>query len=296
MQKGENRQAFEPINYDFNLPFRLLYLSRPVSKSTGEFEENKPFIWEHWHRDIEICYHLNGNSMYYIDGKLYEIQSGNIIVINSESIHRRIKAKNEWENGLEIIILNINFDFLAQLIPDIGEQCFVTKKGWNSEEAAKIMKELASLKTLNKRYGNIKIRGLLYELIYILCENLLEAKDIIIPINRQKNLERLRGIISYLNAHYTENISQKCVAEKFYFSQVYFSRFFKKNIGMTYKQYISQMRVDKAQKMLRLTDKSVTEIMLECGFPDDRSAIKAFKDAYGVTPLSFRMSNRENKL
>jgi AraC-like DNA-binding protein len=57
---------------------------------------------------------------------------------------------------------------------------------------------------------------------------------------------------------------------------------------MTFKEYLSDYRVNMARNDLLNSDKSILEIALECGFTDARGYINAFKKIYGTTPFHYR--------
>lgn len=97
----------------------------------------------------------------------------------------------------------------------------------------------------------------------------------------------------YVNQHYTEPIKQQAVAKKFYFTTEYFSRFFRKNTGMTFKEYLMRVRVKKAKEEVLHTDKSMLEIAMDTGFTDSRSLIHAFREVYDITPYQFRKKMNE---
>lgn len=94
--------------------------------------------------------------------------------------------------------------------------------------------------------------------------------------------------MNYINDHYKESLLQREVAERFYFSKEYFSRFFRKNTGMTFKEYLMRVRVKSAREAVVRTDDSMLEIALESGFTDSRALIIAFRAVYGETPYQYR--------
>ena len=107
-------------------------------------------------------------------------------------------------------------------------------------------------------------------------------------INYLKNIERMKGVIQYVENHYTEPISQSAVAQKFYFSREYFSRYFKKTCGMTFTDYVTQYRLQKAKEDLIGSSASILEIALKNGFSDERRFINSFRKWFGTTPLQYR--------
>ena len=144
-------------------------------------------------------------------------------------------------------------------------------------------------------YENLRLMSMLYELMYLLCRDDLVVRETVFPINNQKNLERLRGIMQYVEVHYTEEITQYEVAKRFYFTKEYFSRFFKKNTGMTFKEYVMHYRLKQAYDPIVYTERSILDIALDCGFADARGLINAFKRVYGDTPYQYRKMHMQKK-
>lgn len=125
-------------------------------------------------------------------------------------------------------------DFVKKLVPNLEQMYFLPEADSDMEKIEQLMKEFsyyAGKEKEHETYENLRLMSMLYELMYLLCRDDLVVRETVFPINNQKNLERLRGIMQYVEVHYTEEITQYEVAERFYFTKEYFSRFFKKNTG-----------------------------------------------------------------
>ena len=283
----------EVVNYAEHLPFRIHSITR---KEIMDGYGRRKDVLEHWHRELEIVYTFVGHAEHYIDGKVYRADSGSLFVTNSESIHKIVSDINIDENVDTVaIVLIINPEFVEQLIPNIKEMYFRTDVHSEDEKIDKIMREFLEYSDHRKPmepYEEMKLQGLMYELMYLICKDALASRKEAFPINNEKNMERLRGIMLYVNAHYTEPIQQQRVAEKFYFTREYFSRFFRKNTGMTFKEYLMKVRVRAAKKEILETEKSMLEIAMDTGFTDSRSLIRAFKEVYNITPYQFKKQNK----
>ncbi|XME04362.1 helix-turn-helix transcriptional regulator [Lachnospiraceae bacterium C1.1] len=81
---------------------------------------------------------------------------------------------------------------------------------------------------------------------------------------------------------------QSLVAEKFYFSVSYFSRYFKKMMGISYSDFLMEYRLYKAEAELQKSKKMIRDIALDNGFSDERRFILAFRKKYKLTPLQYR--------
>ncbi len=96
----------------------------------------------------------------------------------------------------------------------------------------------------------------------------------------------LQDIKEYMNEHLHEDISLQDVADKMFFSTVYFSRFFKKQTGETFSNYLLRIRMEQAVKLLEKNLK-VTEISEACGYHDPSYFTRIFKEYYKYTPKDY---------
>ena len=96
----------------------------------------------------------------------------------------------------------------------------------------------------------------------------------------------LQEIKEYMNEHLNEDISLQDVADKMFFSTVYFSRFFKKQTGETFSSYLLRIRMEQAVKLLEKNIK-VVEISEACGYHDSSYFIRMFKEYYKYSPKDY---------
>lgn len=283
----------EVVVYNPKIPFKInMVTTDSVIDEYGKIKN----ILEHWHSEVEVTYTFSGLARHYIDGKCYQAQEGKVFITNSESIHKINSSLDgvKKDDKVLAITVQIKYEFLKKLIPDMKEKYFLAEIKDDDGSIRRIMEQFIPYSTeyAYGEYEDIKLTGFLYELIYILCSKALVGKDEVFPINSQKNMERLRGVIQYVEAHYMEPIVQADVAKKFYFTKEYFSRFFKKNTGVTFKEYLTGYRIQKAYSEVVNTDKKMMDIAFDNGFADERSYIKAFKEYYHNTPFQYRQCKK----
>ena len=94
-------------------------------------------------------------------------------------------------------------------------------------------------------------------------------------------------IIKYLNENYEKDVSLKKLSELFHLNSSYVSFLIKNETGLTYSQYLTELRIGKAKELLSHTDLSLAEISEAVGFNDYFYFIKKFKKVVGVTPGHF---------
>ena len=123
--------------------------------------------------------------------------------------------------------------------------------------------------------------------------NISKLKTIIEEIVEKLNSEKRRGkgidkVLTYINNHFTEDISLTKIAEMNYFEVAYLSKMLKKKVGMTYTDYISKLRIELAKDYLINTDFSIEAIASAIGYKDDKYFRELFKKYEGVSPSKYR--------
>ncbi len=119
-------------------------------------------------------------------------------------------------------------------------------------------------------------------------EYVLSLFDKMTEYNSQMQNETLTAIISYVNNNFTDNITLKSLAQKFYINPIYLGRVFKKQTGTLFNEYLTTLRIEKSKVLLKTTNKKVYEIANEIGFNDPNYFIAKFLKIEGVTPSQFR--------
>lgn len=99
-------------------------------------------------------------------------------------------------------------------------------------------------------------------------------------------------VLSYVKENFREQITLRSVAEKFYISPSYLGKSFQKTTGMSLKQYVNELRMEEAKRLLRATDKMIYEIAGETGFTESKYFISRFTAKEGISPLEYRKKYR----
>lgn len=102
----------------------------------------------------------------------------------------------------------------------------------------------------------------------------------------QENL--LAQMTEYINKNYSKKLTLQQIASQFYISQSTCSNLLKENVGMTFNDYISKIRIQNAKKLLTETKLSVNKISDEIGYSNPKYFFKIFKKITGYTPLKYR--------
>ncbi len=100
--------------------------------------------------------------------------------------------------------------------------------------------------------------------------------------------EGIARAVSYLDAHFREELTLQQISSIACLSTEYFSRRFKKEVGMNYSEYVLQRRLAEAMKLLRTTDMLVGDVAAAAGMPNVSYFSSVFKKFYGISPNELR--------
>lgn len=98
----------------------------------------------------------------------------------------------------------------------------------------------------------------------------------------------VEGIVKYMNKNFREKLTLKDSANHFHVNQSYLSVLFKHEMGKSFTEYLTMLRLQEAKKLLRNTALNLTHIAYQCGFEDQSYFSKVFRRVEGITPSQYR--------
>ncbi|MCI8660085.1 MAG: AraC family transcriptional regulator [Lachnospiraceae bacterium] len=248
----------------------------------------------HQHAFYEIYIFISGDVNYTIEGRTYKLRPGDILLTNNSDIHRPEIMPSQ--SPYERIVIWLNNSFFNGLL-DIGEDlttCFQDASNRNYRlfrpNEAQLLKiqnichTIEQERSHNKLGSRIMAYSSIMEILVLISRVYYEISDSArhgVTENKQIN-----QIVSYINNHFSEDLSLECLADQFYLSKYYLSHRFKQFTGLSLYQFIMKKRLTIARNML-MGGKNVTEACTECGFNDYSNFLKAFKREFGEKPSEF---------
>ncbi|MDE6998357.1 MAG: helix-turn-helix domain-containing protein [Oscillospiraceae bacterium] len=106
--------------------------------------------------------------------------------------------------------------------------------------------------------------------------------------DRQRLDRRIREIIAYIQENYASQITLSELAKRFYVSDSHLSRLFKNSLGLGFRDYLTQVRLEAAERELRTTDRSIIRLANDNGFSGLAVFNRSFKEKYGETPSVYK--------
>ncbi len=118
-----------------------------------------------------------------------------------------------------------------------------------------------------------------------------ECRNLILLIEKSRKLQislPVRMIEQYLKNNFRENISLEEVAASVHLTPVYLSGLFKKETGKTFSDYLFEIRMEEAKRLLREDTVKIKDVAERSGYADSRYFSKVFSKAFGITPKEYR--------
>ena len=258
--------------------------------------ELKPIPF-HYHDFHKIIMFLDGAVDYVIEGKTYHLAPRDIVFVTAGEIHRPIFTDDNKE--YERIVIYVAPDFLRRWQEQDNEHADLSQCFAYAQENSSVMHQppgtshdlLFHMDKLEKTArGHGFANGLFTEIMFI---------EFMILLNRSLHEHELSGltnasydpkiheIMTYINAHLSEELSIDDLAAKAYISKFYLMRKFKADTGYSIHQYIRSKRLLLARDLLK-TDMSITTICEEVGFADYSTFSRAFKERFKCSPRGYR--------
>ena len=103
------------------------------------------------------------------------------------------------------------------------------------------------------------------------------------------------AVKEFISDHLKEKITVGRIAETVHLSPDYMSKIFKKETGITPKEYLVQKRMKKAKHLLRTRGNTVSDVAAETGYDNLSYFIRQFQRYYGVTPKQYKKQKAENE-
>lgn len=233
--------------------------------SHNKFATQKP-IERHEIKFNELTFLISGEMTYYVNDVKHILNSGDIIYLPPGSIRQREigDVLNDY--------LSINFHSDSPLDFDtIVKNCI-------NNEVKLLLNYFESAFFSPSTDSQAKLRLVLETLIMQIADNLYDSYTS--PLSAE--------IISFISSHYTEKITLNDISQATFYSAAYCENEFKKTTGKSIINYLIDVRVNAAKKLLAESSMSCSRIAAAVGFEDANYFSRIFKKRTGYSPLKYR--------
>ena len=234
----------------------------------------------HRHEFYEIELILEGSGVYNIDGINYNLSRGSLFAMSPISFHHINFTSDTKLINLMFTYDSCNIDFLSKLF--VEQPHFVLDV---SEKDMDFFKMLADEATERLEIKKEVCTPFLVSLLDCYLGKITNLLNLVKPCAEDDSIQYA---ILFMHNNFTKKISLQEVAKIANYSPNYFCNRFKEFTGDTFINYLNDLRFSFAEKLLKNTKISVSEIAVQCGFKDFSYFMKSFKSRYGVTPKTYR--------
>lgn len=243
----------------------------------------------HWHTSIELLYVQQGTVRLQIELETYTLHTADIVFIDSARNHALTYTPNSKTLSLKISAVWLHYiipDFFKEniILPSPDIQSYEERK--NTEELCRTLLLLKEIFYSEEIYSDVGINGYIFILLYNLISNFKGTK-VSAPIKNKYNT-MLHQIIRHLHLHYMDEIHMKDIANMLDVSPQYISKLFHNYYSMTFKQYLTKIRLEHAIYDMLHTTNSLLDIALDCGFSSQHTFINTFKKKYQMSPSKYK--------
>lgn len=233
-----------------------------------------------FHIHVELLYVLEGCVSLTVDGVAHTLKAGEIAILFPYLTH-------SYESAPEAKAILMMFDpsitSFESTLMKYKPTCF-----YREDSSLRPLLERAVIVYQQRQYKTASgyLNAALGELLELLE---LEERD-----SADRNV--VVRLLSYCEENFTQPITVASVAQALYISPSYVSKIFSQKLRYSFREYINALRIQKAKFLLRETDKQMLQIMAECGFRNQSSFNRVFRENGGISPKAYRaaMGNKRN--
>lgn len=282
----DNRSSLQETKHhgEVRFPFNIYPCTIP-----GDFRQ----VAVHWQDSMELVYIKRGSGLVQTGAQVCAAQSGDIFVLTPGTLHAIRQAESrtmEYENIIfDVELLGGAEDLCAEkyLLPLQSGRLALPEHITPDEvwypQAADCLKEAEEANRCKQFGYELCIKGALLRFLALLI-----AQSKALPPAEKASTQRLRAILQWISAHYSEPV---CVADAAALCQCspnHFMRWFRQMTGQTFIIFLREYRLNAAAEALRTTEDTILSISEQCGFENLSYFNREFKAHFGMTPREYR--------
>jgi AraC-like DNA-binding protein len=250
----------------------------------------------HVHDSFEILYLSSGQRYLFINDRTFKINEGDLILIHPNVLH---KATSNEVLNCEGILLYFDETYLSPnqsirliLAPLFKNETLLislslNERAYIDELFSKMLQEY-QMKTTEFM---LVMQAFFLQLLVFLYRNIKDQQ--VTPFKHPSPIhEKVSEIASYINQHYSEELSLNSLASHFYISPNYLCKVFKEVTNFTLIEYLNNVRVKEGKRLLMESTVKVVEIAEKVGFGSITNFGRVFKEITGHAPLYYRKLRR----
>lgn len=246
-------------------------------------------VHPHWHTGAEVLFYLDGPALQQVNDRFFTAEAGDIVVIGRDQLHSTYTVGSE---AYRILVLQFDADSLfGSDIPEgagsydngvIYENPIRLPETPARELAHSLREALDELDTHEPGYERM-VKGAMYRFTGLLDRWAARQRTASSPEDLSGIHDMLRNTFRLVDASFAEEITLAQAAAASSLSVTHFCRLFRRATGMTFHDYLTFYRVNRAQQLLP-TGQKLSQIAFDCGFGSVSSFIRNFRKYKNCSP------------
>lgn len=250
----------------------------------------------HYHPEYELTLIIQGNGKRFVGDSIENFEAGDLVLLGSNLPHFWRSDKVFYENSKpvsEAIVIQFSTNFIKDILEKLPECKSIISMMNLSKSGIKFSGVFQPfLEKIVEERGTKRLLRLL-ELLEFLSKTtdyqLLASEHFNIKPDDAEN-ERMKKILEFTLDNFQNEILIETIAEIAHLTVPSFCRYFKSRTRKTYIEYLNEIRVSHARKLLINNELGISQVGLESGFQNLSHFHRIFKNQVGVTPLAYRRS------
>ena len=269
-----------------NIPKLFVRVSGGKNALTNEIG---PISDWHYHDEIELLPIYSGEMVIAFENEELVAKAGDIIFVNAGVPHKTYSNTARKTGLVQFKESDFVNDELTKIVRYSRRMIGIENTPITiirSDELLSAVTEIIDEGKSCETACDFFVKGAIYKALGILYRmGILKDADEILS---ERSVQKILPVLSYVNSNYTEDIKLSEVAAMLSFDESYFCRLFKNATGATFTEYLNFVRICKAEKLLKKTQKNILEISEAVGFSSVSYFNRIFKKYRHTSPKTYR--------
>lgn len=250
----------------------------------------------HWHKAIEMLLFVKGTVICNFENAKRQFKKGDMYIINSHEVH-----ETKCTHNAVYLVVHIDPNMMCRYVPAFDQRRFHLAFDPEDQEKAMAYEQLRAhmqeILRLSAKETDLTTKlernARLFAVAAILVKHFSQPLAVEETKLQRSDMTRLEPLLEYIQLHHGEELPLDEAVEFMGLNKEYFCRLFKKNMGVSYLQYVYQIRTTAFCRELETTEDPIGEIAERHGFRDPKMLNQYFREIYGCTPSEKRKFFRE---
>lgn len=249
----------------------------------------------HWHKAVELLLFVKGKVTCNFENTKRHFKAGDMYVINSHEVHETKCTRNAM-----YLVIHIDPTAMLHYVPTFDQMRFSLTfdpedqaRAMAYEQLRAHMNEILRLKEDADPAYKLDREARMFAVAAILVKFFSQPLAMEETRLQRSDMTRLEPLLEHIQLHHSEELPLDEAVEFMGLNKEYFCRLFKKNMGVSYLQYVYQVRTTAVCRELETTEDPIGEIAERHGFRDPKMLNQYFREIYGCTPSEKRKFFRE---